>query len=362
MSTDGEDLGGLSAEEQAQFDAMREPGSNASSPAELVTPEAPVTAPADGAVTPPPEEQEEGVETLKGPDGKDIIDANTGKPQKRVSFHKYSRLEQRYKELESKFGEAEANRVRIDERLKIINEALATPAPAAEQVDEDPEPDPEVNIFEHNRWLKRQMLRDREQYTSFQSQIEADRQDAQIADTYRASAAQFAGKEPHFGAAYNFLLATRQAELRANGWTDEKKIQQQVVKEEKGVVKKALEDSVNPAERIFNLAKARGFVPQARQPVPVPGTPLSAAAPAKPAAPAIAAPAAPAAPRSGVPSVAEQVAMAAAGAEAARSLSNAGGGAVQQLTQQMLLSMDEDEFNATVASLPKAKLRELFGD
>ena len=340
---------------------MREPGSNASSPAELVAPEAQVTPPADGAAV-APEEQEDGVETVKGPDGRDIIDANTGKPQKRVSFHKYSRLEQRYKELEAKVGQSEAERIRVDERLKIINEALATPAPAEEPIDEDPEPDPEVNIFEHNRWLKRQMLRDREQYANFQSQIEADRQEAQIADTYRSAAGIFARSEPNFGAAYQFLLGTRQAELRANGWNDEKKIQQQVVKEEKGVVKKALEDGVNPAERIFNLAKARGFVAKASQPYAAPGAPLGAGAPARPAAAAIAAPAAQAARRPGIPSVAEQVAMAAAGAQAAQSLSNAGGGAVPQLTQQMLLSMDEDEFNATVASLPKAKLRELFGD
>jgi hypothetical protein len=34
--------------------------------------------------------------------------------------------------------------------------ALATPAPTdQEPVDDDPEPDIETNIFEHNKWLKR---------------------------------------------------------------------------------------------------------------------------------------------------------------------------------------------------------------
>ena len=80
-----------------------------------------------------------------------------------------------------------------------------------------------------------------------------------------------------------------------------------------------------------------------------------------PKAPAAAA--APAAtPPGGVPSVTEQVRMAAEGAAAATTLSTAGGAPLEQLTQQKLLTMDEDEFNAVVSNLSKQKLRELFGD
>lgn len=375
MSTDIDtDTIGLSAEEQAQFDAMRgdSPGSNASSPDQLVDPAG--TAPADGvtaaadvpaAVEPAPMGEvpdDEDVETVKDATGKDVIDVKTGKPQKRVSFHKFQRLEQRYKDAEAALAKKTEESARIDERLKIINEALTTPAvdPAAAAVDEDPEPDPENNIFEHNKWLKRQLGRERTERETFQNSIREQNEEAQIANTYRQRANQFAKTEPHFGAAYHFLLTLRGNQLRAGGWDDETKIAQQIVKEEKGLVRKALQEDKNPAERLFEMAKAAGFAPKAAPVAPapavpaVPGTPLGEAPPAARAAvPAVA-------PK--IPSVSEQVALAAQGAAAATSLSNAGGAAMEQLTQAKLLAMPEEEFDAVVASLPKAKLRELFGD
>lgn len=360
---------GLSAEEQAQFDSMRSEGSNANSPAELVPNEPAAAAVVDGTAAPDKGataepaatgEDEDGVETIKDASGKEVLDASTGKPQKRVSFHKYQRLQQKFDEQAAALGKTAEERARIDERLKIINEALMTPAPAAaEAVDEDPEPDPEQNIFEHNKWLRRQMVKQGESFTEFQNQIREQEEGRQMADSYRQDANKFARSEPHFGAAYHFLLSLRSNQLRAAGWTDDTKISQQIVKEEQGLVRNALSEKQSPAKRLFEMAKAAGFTPAppALQPKPedkVPGTALGA----MPAA----APAAGAAPAAKLPTVSEQVALAAEGAAAAVSLSNAGGGATEPLTQAKLLSMDEDEFAAVVASLPKSKLRELFGD
>lgn len=357
---------GLSAEEQAQFDAMRgdAPGSNASSPDQLVDPPAgDATPPADGA-TPPadgvvqPPEDDEGVETIKDAAGKDVVDA-TGKPQKRVSFHKFQRLQQAYKELEGTAQRTAEERARIDERLKIINEALTTPPPvdpAAAAADADPEPDPEVNIFEWAKWSKRETIRLNDSFNEFRNAVTTERQEEAMASTYRQAANQFARTEPNFGGAYHFLISHRMGQLRAAGWNDETKIAQQVVKEERGLVKAALEEEVNPAVRLFEMAKAAGFVPAA---------PKAAAPAAETKVPgALDGPAAKAAaPASGkIPSVAEQVALAAQGAAAAVSLSTAGGAPMEQLTQAKLLAMPEEEFDAVVASLPKAKLRELFGD
>lgn len=361
MSTDIDDIG-LSAEEQAQFDAMREAGSNASSPAETVQPEAAApdagVTPAADASQPEPEDHDDDVETVKGPDGREVLD-RAGKPHKRVNYNKYARLQAKYRELEGKFGQTQEERARIDERLKIINEALATPAPTAVQdpVDEDPEPDPDQNIFEHNRWLVRQRQRDREEFENFRNQQMAERRDQQIAETYKEHAVAYARQNKDFGAAYNFLLNTRKAELEAAGWTDQKKIMQQIVSEEKGLVAKALEDNINPAERIFRMSQARGFRPA--PPAPAGGAPAAAAVPGTPlTAPAPAAQR----PPSGIPSAAEQVAMAARGVEAATSLSNAGGAPIPQLTAASLLTMDEDTFARAVASMSKAQLREVFGD
>lgn len=360
--------GGLTTEEQAQFDSMREPGTNASSPAQLVDPlEQPaattITPAADTTLKAPEpapqgEQDDPDVETIKDAAGAAVLDG-AGKPQKRVSFHKYQRLEQRYNELELKHGKTAEERARIDERLKIINEALTTPAPAEPVVDQDPRPDPEVNIFEYVKWQERQLDREREARTSLEQSWKDEREEGQMASSYRQDANRFASTEPNFGRAYHFLLTLRQGQLKAGGWTDQKKIDQQIVKEERGLVRNALKENASPAQRLFEMAKAAGFVPPApvadppaAQPL-VPGTPLGEIA--KPAA-------APVAAKPGVPSVAEQVALAAKGAEAALSLSNVGGAPVEQLTAAKLLAMDPDDFDYAVAGLSKTKLREIFGD
>ena len=382
MLDDNSDVS-LTAEEQAQFDSMCDsvaPGSNASSPDQLVQPSqessgtdsvtptvdrVKTEVPAQGEASTTPGDDDPDVETIKDATGKDVIDAKTGKPQKRVSFHKYQRTLNELNDLRKQFNTTSEERARIDERLKIINEALMTPqaTEAAEQQDEDPEPNPDDNIFEWVKWSKREMDRRTERFQEFVNQSQAERDESQIASTYRRDANQFASTEPHFGQAYSFLMNNRAAQLRAGGWTDEEKIQQQVVKEEKGLVRSAIAAKISPAKRIFDMAKAAGFTPQAAPAAEpskpaaaapaVPGTPLNGAAPQQPVT---------AARPSGVPSVSEQVAMAAQGVEASKTLSNGGGAPLEQLTQAKLLTMDEDEFAAVVANLSKTKLRELFGD
>ena len=362
------DDGGLNAEEQAQFDAMRSPGSNVDSPTQLVDPleqPAPTTiTPAADATLKAPEPAPQGepddpdVETVKDAAGAAVLDG-TGKPQKRVSFHKYQRLEQRYNELELKHGKTAEERARIDERLKIINEALTTPAAPEPVVDQDPRPDPEVNIFEYVKWQERQIDREREARTNLEQSWKDERDEGQMASSYRQDANRFASTEPNFGRAYHFLLTLRQGQLKAGGWTDQTKIDQQIVKEERGLVRNALKENASPAQRLFEMAKAAGFTPPApvvdppaAQPL-VPGAALDAAV--KPAAAAAVA-------KPAIPTVTEQVALAAKGAEAALSLSNVGGSPVEQLTATKLLAMDEDDFDQAVAGMSKARLREVFGD
>ena len=385
MSTEGGDGEvdiGLSAEEQAQFDSMRDsvaPGSNASRPEHLVQAE-PEVQPDGGTPAPdrvkaeviapqgePSSDEDPDVETIKDAAGKDVIDAKTGKPQKRVSFHKFQRTANELAEARKQLATTAEERARIDERLKIINEALMTPeTPAAEQKDEDPEPDAENNIFEWVKWSKREMDRRTERFQSFVNETQAEREEAQVANAYRNDAAKFASTEPHFGQAYSFLMQNRAAQLRSAGWSDEDQISRQLVKEEKGLVRKALQDKASPAKRIFDMATAIGFKPAAAPPAPkpadppVPGTPLNGSAPQVPAV--VNGAANGAARPSGVPSVSEQVALAAQGVDASKTLSTSGGAALEQLTQAKLLTMDEDEFAAVVANLSKTKLRELFGD
>ena len=73
----------------------------------------------------------------------------------------------------------------------------------------------------------------------------------------------------------------RANQLRAAGWTDETKISQQIVKEEKGLMRNALADNQSPAKRIFEMAKSAVFTPKPSAAAPATGTPLDGNLPAR---------------------------------------------------------------------------------
>lgn len=355
----------LDALEQAQFDAMRNgvdvPEALPDAPAEKKV-ETPADPPVDKKVETPVEEPDDpDVETVKDPKtGKEVLDERTGKPQKRVSFHKYQREEARRKQLEDELNVEREKNSRIDERLKIINEALATPQNEQQQKtaeEEDPEPNPETHIFEHNAWLKRQLVKTNDRLATFEQTQQTASEEVELGNNYRNAAAQFAATEPAFAQGYTYLIQQRLRELEEAGVSDPKKREAQVVREEKGLVSGALKQGKNPAAMLFNMAKLRGFVPKAApdpKALDAGGEAAAAAAPAAKTPPA--ASAAPA-----KPSVAEVINNIKAGQDASVSLSNAGGAAVEELTPQMLADMPQEEFDEMVARLSPNKLRALLG-
>ena len=78
--------------------------------------------------------------------------------------------------------------------------------------------------------------------------------------TYSAQADAFSRDEPTFQEAYNWLVQSRLTELSAAGY-DEATSHNLIQAEEQGIVANAFRDGANAAERIFGLAKARGFAP-----------------------------------------------------------------------------------------------------
>lgn len=370
LQSDVNDAGAFSAEEQAQFDAMR---NGTELPAE---PPAPVVdkAPPAGEVDPKvavvdPGADDPDVETIKDAKGQPVMD-QAGKPQKRVSFHKYQREETRRKELEEKLRLSEEKQARVDERLKIINEALETPGPAEQArtaEEEDPEPDPETQIFEHAKWQSRKIKRLEERDAQRDQQDTTREQDVEISNTYRSSALEFSRQETTFAQAYVYLLNQRDGELQEAGVKDKKLRDAQIVREERGLVKGAINDGVSPAQRIFNISVMRGFNKEAAladiakrngtAAVPV-------VDPKKPAVDpkALDAPGTAAVVTAAKPDVKAEIEAIKAGSSASLTLSGGGGEAPPLLTPQILADMPQDEFNEMVAKLSKRQLRELLGD
>lgn len=360
---------GFSAEEQAQWNAMQ-----AGSDVEIPEPSA---AP---AIDPPSEPATPAAKTeapAAAPSDDDDIEVAapvTGAKQKRVSIHKYQRLEERAKQAEERAEAAAKERqellertARADERLKIISEAMATPpAQEQQQIDEDPMPDPEKDIFGYAQWQGRQIVRLNDRLNGIETRTVETVEETQLATTYQQDAARFAStpEGAGFADAYVYLIQQRDRELQLAGMSDPKQRERQIVSEEKGLVKGAIAQGRSPAQLIYEMAAGRGFAPRAAA--------APAAAPAAPSTPAkdpraldVAAPPRAAAPAAtpAAPSVSAEIEAIKRGQQAAQSLSNVGGGAPpQELTSKVLADMNEEEFNALVDRLPKERLMQLMGN
>lgn len=83
---------------------------------------------------------------------------------------------------------------------------------------------------------------------------------------YQAKTTEFASQTPDFREAYTFLLTNRDAELQQMGFTDPVQRQQIMRNEEIGIVDQAFKNGVNPAKRIYDIAKFRGYKMVAAQP------------------------------------------------------------------------------------------------
>lgn len=157
----------------------------------------------------------------------------------------------------------EANNLKALEMERILTqlkESMNKPAPAPEVIEIVPDPDEDPMAYQQYKINKlEKSLEDHNKYLRQQHDMQQrSTQQQAFMNSYRASAQEFAAKTPEFGEAYKFLLGARMAEHKAAGYSDQE-AQSLLVEEEMSIVAKAYQDKVNPAERLFNVAKNRGY-------------------------------------------------------------------------------------------------------
>ncbi|TXN52277.1 hypothetical protein FV232_00885 [Methylobacterium sp. WL30] len=333
----GEDA--FSTEDQAAWDAMREGGDAAPEPVGAVEPAAaaPVApAAAEPAAAAPGEvidpENEEGAP-----------EENKGKFVRHGAFHQER---ERRKAVERQFAELQERHARVDERVRILSEAMNRPAPAAAAqpaAAAEPEkvPDPAEDIFGYVKHLEKQLEAVRtgqSQMTEAQKQAETARQAEAERNTvighYQTDIRTAVAADPTFADAYEHLFSGRVNELQfAAGLTQQQAVET-AREEEFQLVQAAIARRVSPAALILKMAKGRGFSPKAPEPTPMP-----AAAAETPA---------------------ERAARISKGQEASLSLSAAGGSPAGEITLEMLASMSEADFAKLEKSNP-GRVRALMG-
>lgn len=364
---------GLDADEQAAFDAMKSAPvddlSHAPAPdTDPPAPEPPAALQADAPAPAPADDDDE-------PDDAPPADGEV-RQTKRVGWTKFKRLQDEANATKAELATERAaqqkmreDQARLDERLRLINEAL-TPAPK-EPTDEDPEPDPEKDIFAHNAWLRREQVRDRQSFDDRISQIETTRQsetaETQLASTYMDDAARFAQAEPNFGPAYSYLMQVRTAQLAnfhfGKDLTDPatpaltpqemSKIKSEVAREEKALVGNAIKAGKSPAQAVYAMARMTGYRPPAAAPVPAATNGVPAVNSAKPANGAPPAPPA--------PSVRSEIDRIKSAQDASLSLSHGGGTPAPVLDARKLADMPQDQFNELLESMSRGDLMRIMG-
>jgi hypothetical protein len=149
-------------------------------------------------------------------------------------------------------------------------------------------------------------------------------------DKYKADASAFESKTPDFKTAYDFLLNSRAAELKAIGYDTPESLHQALVADEFAIAEMAFAKGKSPAEMIYALANQRGY---------------KKAMTADPDAGA----------------AAEKLATIERGQAAHKSLSATGGSSGDpEMTAEALIAMPAEEFESWCNKNP-AKAKRLFG-
>ena len=246
----------------------------------------------------------------------------------------------RRKAAEVRARELEVAHAKIEERLSTLNQlmqaaGLDPAAPQRQQHDQrqqqqsssDGFVDPEIDVFAAVAQLQQQ-----------NSRLQAERDEQVFLENAKSDMLKFAKLAPDFFAGVEHLVQSRDRELEIMGMTDKQQRIRQIAREEKELMQQAFAEGQSPAERLYALARQRGFgggrqgQPQVR-------------------------------PNYDAQSVA-QIQRTQQGQQASVSLSGAGGTGGAGLSVQQIADMPEDEFNALInkmGGLGSPSVRRAFG-
>lgn len=171
------------------------------------------------------------------------------------------------KEHNKRREEADRRAAVLEDRLNQILQAQqqAQQKPA---VEEDPEPNPNEDIFAHQAWLSRQHRKvveanEQRQQTERQQQ-ERQQLDSQVSTFWSQSAAAFKETQPDFDDAANFLAMARDKELTAQAMLNPALATPEgrravMAQELHAINLQAAQVGISPAEYVYKLAHQRGY-------------------------------------------------------------------------------------------------------
>jgi hypothetical protein len=311
----------LTADEQAAMDADRAADTDADGAASEAPP---------GEAAPPASESSEADPVADGQPPR----------QGMVPHAALHEAREKLKTAEARASEAERKERLLEERTNLILQRFAPPpAPAATPAQAPPaipsfEEDPAGHILGQVRQQGAILGELVQAVTGQARQSEASQGVQQMTARAAAMEREFAKANPDYDAASNYLFELRRQQLITGGWDNPAEIDRMLASEAYGLAKRAMEQGVDPAERVYNLAKISGYKPAEN------GS---------------------AAPNGSTPPAGEaQLRTIAAGQQQARSVGAMPGAGPSPLTAARLLELSDEEFADMQKKNPKA-MRDLMG-
>lgn len=168
---------------------------------------------------------------------------------------------QRRKELQQEIERIRQEQLQSAQVMQqVLQQMRQQQEPPAPTVDDDP-----VAYFQAKQREQEEQLRMvAENLQQRQEREQQEYQQQQFVSAYRQAASEFSQKTPDFNDAYKFAIDHRANELRAAGYPAEM-IPQILRSNEAEIVSLAFQQGINPAEKIYEIARIRGWkgAPQA---------------------------------------------------------------------------------------------------
>jgi hypothetical protein len=233
------------------------------------------------------------------------------------------------------------DKARIEERLKVLNDLLGLDPEQPKKNQAEEWIDPEKDIFGAFKQLKSRYDEIDQKLAGKTTEFQQRFEQQSLESSYQNDARRFMTEEPAFADAYRHLVNGRMRELEMFGiGANDAERSAIVAQEERQIVQQAQKVGKRPAQAIFELAKTRGFLPQAKSTPPMGETQQNSA------------------PNQQLNPTLETIQR---GMQAFSSLSTAGGASNKPLTFQDLVDMHEDQFEQVYSRMSEADRRRALG-
>jgi chemotaxis protein histidine kinase CheA len=233
---------------------------------------------------------------------------------KKVNYGALHEERERRKELQRQLQEQQQRTQKLEQTFQKLIERVQPPQQQQHEPSFDEDPIEALRV--QNEKLARSVQEQNQTLAEQRAYAERVRQFEEFRNRYAESAQAFAKDQPDFGSAYHHLVKSRLDEYTHAGYT-RKEAEQLLIEDEAAIVAKAYRDGVNPAERIYSLAKIRGYQAAAKnQPASVDKLEESV----------------------------QKLEQLQKGLQASKSLSGGGGKAQAPLTLEAVANMDDEEF------------------